>query len=63
VPGSTNANSRNSTSGQHAPIAITTHPMTASPTDWAAPERWDLDVSARVASALLGGVTPLEGQA
>jgi UDP-N-acetylglucosamine 2-epimerase (non-hydrolysing) len=30
---------------------------------WDVPERWDGEVSARVAAALLGGVTPLAGQA
>jgi len=29
--------------------------------EWERPERWDAEVSARVAGALLGGVVPLEG--
>jgi len=33
----------------------------ASDRDWALPERWDGEVSARVAEALLGGVLPLSG--
>jgi len=33
----------------------------ADPRTWALPERWDADVSGRVATALLGGVIPLAG--
>ena len=33
----------------------------ASDRDWALPERWDSEVSSRIAEALLGGVLPLSG--